>query len=169
MEDLSNTQASDTSAMAIDVTKTPPRPPRLRQTDKLPPQLALTPPRNFANRTKNEPKRLDKDEDFLGKQAYIDLKDRAPREKLVVLSVQTPHNADPVGGEPIFSKAGEYIGRVSSGGYSYTTDQGLALGFLKAPYCEPGQQVDVAALGIPHAATVLEHPPFDPTGSRLRG
>ena len=113
--------------------------------------------------------KLDKEEDFLGKQAYMALKDRAPREKLVVLSVETPHNADPVGGEPIFSKTGEYIGRVSSGGYSYSTDQGLALGFLKAPYCEPGSEVDVAALGIPHAAKVLEQAPFDPSGARLRG
>jgi dimethylglycine dehydrogenase len=112
--------------------------------------------------------KLDKEEEFLGKQAYIDLKDRAPREKLVVLSVDTPHNADPVGGEPIFTKSGEYVGRVSSGGYSYTTEQGLALGFLKAPYCEPGSEVDVAALGLPHAARVLGEAPFDPAGLRLR-
>ena len=31
--------------------------------------------------------KLDKEEEFLGKQAYIGLKDRAPREKLVILSV----------------------------------------------------------------------------------
>jgi dimethylglycine dehydrogenase len=113
--------------------------------------------------------KLDKDEDFLGKQAYIELKDRAPREKLVILSVDTPHNADPVGGEPIFSKSGDYIGRVSSGGYSYTTEQGLALGFLKEPFCEAGSEVDVAALGLPHAARVLGEAPFDPAGQRLRG
>ena len=70
--------------------------------------------------------KLDKDEDFLGKQAYMDLMDRPPREQLVVMRVDTLNNADPVGGEPIFSTAGNYIGRVSSG-YSYTTEQGLAL------------------------------------------
>ena len=71
--------------------------------------------------------KLDKDEAFLGKQAYMELMDRPPREQLVVMRVDTPNNADPVGGEPIFSRAGDYIGRVSSGGYSYTTEQGLAL------------------------------------------
>ena len=111
---------------------------------------------------------LDKDEDFLGKQAYMDLMDRPPREQLVVMRVDTPNNADPVGGEPIFSTAGNYIGRVSSGGYSYTTEQGLALGFLKPEYCEPGTAVDVAALGMPHAGTVLGEAPFDPSGARLR-
>ena len=111
---------------------------------------------------------LDKDEDFLGKQAYMDLMDRPPREQLVVMRVNTPNNADPVGGEPIFSTAGNYIGRVSSGGYSYTTEQGLALGFLKPEYCEPGTAVDVAALGMPHAGTVLGEAPFDPSGARLR-
>ena len=112
--------------------------------------------------------KLDKDEDFLGKQAYMDLMDRPPREQLVVMRVDTPNNADPVGGEPIFSTAGDYIGRVSSGGYSYTTEQGLALGFLKPEYCEPGTAVDVAALGMPHAGTVLGEAPFDPSGVRLR-
>ena len=94
--------------------------------------------------------------------------DRPPREQLVVMRVDTPNNADPVGGEPIFSTAGNYIGRVSSGGYSYTTEQGLALGFLKPEYCEPGTAVDVAALGMPHAGTVLGEAPFDPSGVRLR-
>ncbi|MGB1080940.1 MAG: GcvT family protein [Alphaproteobacteria bacterium] len=112
--------------------------------------------------------KLDKDEDFLGKQAYMDLMDRPPREQLVVMRVDTLNNADPVGGEPIFSTAGNYIGRVSSGGYSYTTEQGLALGFLKPEYCEPGTAVDVAALGMPHAGTVLGEAPFDPSGVRLR-
>ena len=113
--------------------------------------------------------KLDKDEAFLGKQAYMELMDRPPREQLVVMRVDTPNNADPVGGEPIFSRAGDYIGRVSSGGYSYTTEQGLALGFLKPEYCEPGTAVDVAALGLPHAGTVLGEAPFDPSGARLRG
>tara|TARA_B100000035_G_scaffold279146_1_gene258575 strand:- start:878 stop:3307 length:2430 start_codon:yes stop_codon:yes gene_type:complete len=112
--------------------------------------------------------KLDKDEDFLGKRAYMNLRDRPPREQLVVMRVDTPNNADPVGGEPIFSTAGDYIGRVSSGGYSYTTEQGLALGFLKPEYCEPGMAVDVAALGMPHAGTVLGEAPFDPSGVRLR-
>ena len=113
--------------------------------------------------------KLDKDEAFLGKQAYMELMDRPPRERLVVMRVDTPNNADPVGGEPIFSRAGDYIGRVSSGGYSYTTEQGLALGFLKPEYCEPGTAVDVAALGLPHAGTVLGEAPFDQSGARLRG
>ncbi|CAI8403815.1 MAG: 4-methylaminobutanoate oxidase (formaldehyde-forming) [Rhodospirillaceae bacterium] len=112
--------------------------------------------------------KLDKDEDFLGKQAYIELMDQPPRERLVVMRVDTPDNADPVGGEPIFSRSGDYIGRVSSGGYSYTTEQGLALGFLKPAYCEPGTAVDVSALGLPHNGTVLREAPFDPSGLRLR-
>ena len=34
------------------------------------------------------------------------------------------------------------------------------------PLC--GDKVSVAILGRPHAATVLERPPFDPEGVRLR-
>ncbi|MEM9716635.1 MAG: FAD-dependent oxidoreductase [Pseudomonadota bacterium] len=106
--------------------------------------------------------------DFLGKEAYADLMDKAPREKLVMLEVDASRNADASGGEPIFTKDGTAVGRVSSGAYGYTVEKSLALAFVKTTHAEPGAELDVAVLGLPHGAKILDNPPFDPTGTRLR-
>ncbi|RED45785.1 GcvT family protein [Aestuariispira insulae] len=112
--------------------------------------------------------KLDKEENFLGKQAYLALKDKAPREKLVSLSVETPFNADAVGGEPIFALDGTPVGRVSSGAFGHTVGTSLALGFVKTAHLKPGAEFDIAILGKPHRAKLLETPLFDPKGERLR-
>ena len=106
--------------------------------------------------------------DFLGKEAYAGLMDKAPREKLVMLEVDVSWNADASGGEPVFAKDGTAIGRVSSGAYGYTVEKSLALAFVKTDYAEPGAELDVAVLGLQHGATILDRPPFDPDGVRLR-
>ena len=91
------------------------------------------------------------------------------REQLVVLKLNEADvrksNADALGGEPIF-KDGNGIGRVTSGGYGYSVNMSLALGFVKG--IESGEEVDVMVLGKPHKATVLSEPPFDPESSILR-
>ena len=91
------------------------------------------------------------------------------REQLVVLKLNEADvrksNADALGGEPIF-KDGNGIGRVTSGGYGYSVNMSLALGFVKD--IESGEEVDVMVLGKPHKATVLSEPPFDPESSILR-
>ena len=67
--------------------------------------------------------------------------------------------------QPIF-KNGEGIGRVTSGAYGYSVGMSLALGFVKN--ARSGDQVEVMVLGQPHKATILDKPPFDPKGERLR-
>jgi dimethylglycine dehydrogenase len=42
----------------------------------------------------------------------------------------------------------------------------LALGFVKD--AQAGDVVEVMVLGRPHRATILDQPPFDPDGTRLR-
>ena len=105
---------------------------------------------------------------FLGRQAYLGIKDKPARLKLVCLRVKVD-TADAVGGEPIFLTDGTAVGQVSSGAYGFTVDASLALGFIKADHALPGTAVDVAILGKPHRAVILEHPAFDPQGARLRG
>ena len=89
------------------------------------------------------------------------------RERLVLLEIDTTSDsdADATGGEPIF-KDGVGIGRVTSGGYGYSVDMSLALGFVKG--AKAGDQVEVFILGRPHAASILERPPFDAEGIRQR-
>ncbi len=111
--------------------------------------------------------KLDKPE-FLGRDAYIALKDKAPREKLVILEVEVTNNADASGGEPIFLTDGTAVGRVSSGAYGFGVEKSLALAFIKTEHLENNKTFHVAVLGLNHKATLLDAPPFDAKGARLR-
>ncbi|MFT5220219.1 MAG: dimethylglycine dehydrogenase [Planctomycetota bacterium] len=110
--------------------------------------------------------KLDKPE-FLGRDAYLAIKDQPAREKLVIVSIEAI-NADANGSEPVFLTDGTPVGRVSSGAYGHSVQQSLALCFIKAQYALADTELDVAILGIPHRAVILEHPPFDAKGHRLR-
>lgn len=110
--------------------------------------------------------KLDKPE-FLGREAYLDLKDKPARYKLVMLDVDAK-NADASGGEPVFLPDGTPVGQVSSGAYGHSVQKSLALAFVKTEHAAPGTEYDVAILGLPHRARLLDKPPFDPTGERLR-
>ena len=68
----------------------------------------------------------------------------------------------------MFLADGTPIGRVSSGAYGHSVGASLALCFVKADHATAGTQIDIAILGIPHRAKILERPPFDPQGTRLR-
>ena len=110
--------------------------------------------------------KLDKPE-FIGRDAYLKIKDTPPREKLVMISIETT-DADAVGGEPIFLPDGTPVGRISSGAYGHTVEKSLALGFVKTAHADPGTALDVAVLGRSHPSVILEHSAFDPKGDRLR-
>jgi len=105
--------------------------------------------------------------DFLNRDAYAALAGHTPRDELVMLSIDAS-DADASGGEPIFLADGTPVGQVSSGAYGYSVGMSLALGYVKAGSARPGDTVSVAILGRPHDAVVLERPPFDPDGRRLR-
>jgi dimethylglycine dehydrogenase len=111
--------------------------------------------------------KLDKP-DFIGRAAYLKIKDKKPREKLVCFKVAVT-TADAVGGEPVFLTDGTPVGRVSSGAYGFSVEASLALGFVDAEHAAPGTEVDIAILGQPHRAIILDQAAFDPEGKRLRG
>ena len=108
------------------------------------------------------------DKDFLNKQAYLDLKDKTPRENLVCFEIDADQDADASGGEPIFLPDGTPAGRVTSGAYGYSVDKSIAVGFLKHDLVKPGDELDVYILGKPHKARLLAEPLFDPKGEKLR-
>ena len=110
--------------------------------------------------------KLDKPE-FLGREAYIALKDNEPRLKLVMLAIEVD-TADATGGEPIFTTDGEAVGYVTSGAYGHSVGASLALGFIQTIHLTNASEFDVAILGKPHRAKLLNEPLFDPKGERLR-
>ncbi|MEM8650370.1 MAG: FAD-dependent oxidoreductase [Pseudomonadota bacterium] len=108
------------------------------------------------------------DKDFLHKDAYLAVKDKAPREKLSIFEIDANNDADATGGEAIFTPDGRSVGRVTSGAYGYWVDKSLALGYADPKVAGPGDEVEVFILGLPHKARILEAAPFDPEGKRLR-
>ena len=106
--------------------------------------------------------------EFIGREAFLELADKPPRERLVMLEVEAK-DADALGGEPIFTTSGTAAGRVTSGSYGHFVGKSLALAMIKVELLEAESSFDVAVLGQPHRAHLLSEPPFDPTGARLRG
>ena len=105
---------------------------------------------------------------FLNSGAYQAVAGRAPRDRMVMIEIEAVE-ADATGGEPVFLPDGTPLGQVSSGAYGYSVGKSLALGYVKADLAKPGDEVSVAVLGRPHRGWLLERPPFDPEGLRLRG
>ncbi|NGM46265.1 FAD-dependent oxidoreductase [Rhodobacter sp. SGA-6-6] len=108
------------------------------------------------------------DKPFLNREAWLAVKDKAPRDLMVMLEIGET-GADALGGEPVFLPDGTPAGQVSSGAYGYTVGKPLAIAYLKAGLAAPGTELRVAILGGSVPARVLERPPFDPEGRRLRG
>ena len=108
------------------------------------------------------------DKDFLNKEAYLKISNTPPRESLTMFEVDVIDNADANGGEPIFLADGTPVGRVTSGSYGYTVGKSLAIGYAREGLVRAGDRVEIFILGKPHAATVLDKPPFDAGGERLR-
>ncbi|MBI1218158.1 MAG: FAD-dependent oxidoreductase [Rhodobacteraceae bacterium] len=104
---------------------------------------------------------------FLNREAYQAIAGKAPRDRMVMIEIETA-DADATGGEPVFLPDGTPVGQVSSGAYGYSVGKSLALGYVKAALAKPGDEVSVAVLGRPHRGWLLERPPFDPEGLRLR-
>ena len=84
-----------------------------------------------------------------------------------MLSVEVT-TADATGGEPIFTPDGEAVGYVTSGAYGHSVGVSLALGFIQTTHLQGGAAFDIAILGKPHRAKLLDAPLFDPKGERLR-
>ena len=108
------------------------------------------------------------DKEFLNKEAYLKISNTPPRESLTMFEVDASDNADANGGEPIFLADGTPVGRVTSGSYGYTVGKSLAIGYAREGVVRAGDRVEIFILGKPHSATVLDKPPFDAAGERLR-
>ncbi len=61
---------------------------------------------------------------------------------------------------------GRSVGIVTSAAYGHRTGKTLALAYLRDRTARSGLEVEI--LGERHAATILDHPPFDPNNTRLR-
>ena len=90
-----------------------------------------------------------------------------PPLKLVLIEIDAP-DADATGYEPIHHD-GRRIGYVTSGAYGHHVRRSLALAYVDTACSRMQDPLSVTIIGVPRAARILGEPPYDPSGSRLRG
>ena len=109
--------------------------------------------------------RAEKD-DFIGKQATLDVDKNTIPLKLVYFEVEMGDN-DIVGGEAVMD-GDNAIGVTTSGGYGHTTGKSLGFAYVPPEYAQSGNQFDILLIGESRKATVLADPVWDPSASRSR-
>jgi dimethylglycine dehydrogenase len=104
--------------------------------------------------------------DFIGRDAVAQLSNETPPMTLAKFAV-SPGKADAFGDEPILWE-GKVAGWVTSGGYSPTADQSLAMGYVFSEFADHHDGFSIEIIGEGRAARRLPKPLFDPDGARLR-
>jgi dimethylglycine dehydrogenase len=110
--------------------------------------------------------RLDKECDFIGRNAIVKLQSTGLEKKLVTLKVDTI-DANAYMNEGVYSE-GKLVGRVSSGGYSYHLDYAISMAYLAIDYAKVGSELEIPVLGERRRAIVIEDSPYDPGNTRPR-
>ena len=112
--------------------------------------------------------RLNKEQDFPGKQALANEMQQGSKKKFVTLTLDGDTPADPPYMSPIYH-GDEVVGETTSGDWGYRVNKCVALGMLKTELNVPGNKVDILIYGERYSATVQEDQPlWDPENERIR-
>ena len=104
-----------------------------------------------------------KKDDFVGKQATLD----APDRFRIVYGEMAATDTDARGAEPIMI-GDSCIGLTTSGGYGHRVGKSLFFAAVPPGHATPGTRFDVVVQGERRAATVLEHPAYDPDNLKMK-
>jgi dimethylglycine dehydrogenase len=114
------------------------------------------------------------DKDFIGRDAAAALRERPPTRRLVLFAVEAGTGADAadcIGDEPIWH-GDDVVGWVTSGGYAHHSGLSLALGYVPVEHLDGDRggagPWTIEIVGVRRPAVVLDEPPFDPAGTRMR-
>jgi glycine cleavage system aminomethyltransferase T/glycine/D-amino acid oxidase-like deaminating enzyme len=105
-------------------------------------------------------------EDFIGREALLELKERGTQRRLCCLTLDDP-GVVVLGKEPI-RVHNDVVGYVTSANYGYTVGKSIAYGYLPRAHAEPGTKMSIEYFGRCYGATVDSDPLFDPKMTRLR-
>jgi len=109
--------------------------------------------------------RLDKETEFIGRDALVAAKAAGADRRLRCLLLDEPL-AVCLGNEPV-RVGGAVVGRVTSGGQGYAVERSIAYAYLP-PDCGVGMRGEVALFGEWVGFEVAREPLYDPAGERLR-
>jgi dimethylglycine dehydrogenase len=110
------------------------------------------------------------DHDFIGRDAYEKQVAEGPSRRLVTLILDPDPDApaDVIGDEPIWHD-GEVVGWVTRGGYGHFVGQSIALGYVPSAIADGAAgQLEIEVVGRRRPARLVNEPPHDPQGHRMR-
>ncbi|MCH2492796.1 MAG: FAD-dependent oxidoreductase [Gammaproteobacteria bacterium] len=105
--------------------------------------------------------------DFIGKAGLSKWQEKGFRWQFVTAEMRGAKGVDARGSEPIY-RAGELVGRSTSGGYGWRVGKSLVLGMVAPECASVGTEMDIEVLGQRYALVVIDESPFDPDNRRLR-
>ncbi|MEM9974334.1 MAG: FAD-dependent oxidoreductase [Pseudomonadota bacterium] len=107
---------------------------------------------------------VDLSKDFLGKDRMVET---GVRFKCVTILVDGPDDADPWGREALYL-GDQWVGRLTSGGYSVHFGQSIGMGYVTPDAAVPGTVLQVKMLDRLWPAHVAEDCPYDGANARIR-
>ena len=109
---------------------------------------------------------LDKEPEFIGRDALVAAKAAGPRVRLRCLVLDDPRSVC-LGNEPV-RVGGEIVGRVTTGGYGFAVERSIAYAYLPPDRAAIGTRGEVEVFGDWIGFEVAREPLYDPDGARIR-
>lgn len=111
--------------------------------------------------------RIEKPQDFIGKEAIAAELEAGPKQRFVTLTLDAGECDAPYMSS-IFHD-GKIVGETTSGGWGYRVNTSIALGVVRADLAEPGTKLTIEIYGKKYRAEVQpDWPLWDPKNERLR-
>ncbi len=111
--------------------------------------------------------KLDKPQDFPGKQALLNQKQQGVKKRFVTMTVDAGDFDAPY--MSTVWKGNEVVGETTSGNWGYRVGKSIALGTIRVDCIEPGTELEIEIFGERRKARVEEDRPlWDPENERLR-
>ena len=108
---------------------------------------------------------LDKEAEFIGRDALVAARAAGPRKRLRCLVLDDPRSVC-LGNEPV-RVGGAIVGRVTSGGYGYAVEHSIAYAYLP-PDAPIGTRGEIDVFGEWVGFEVMREPLYDPANERIR-
>ncbi|MEP3628530.1 MAG: FAD-dependent oxidoreductase [Hyphomicrobiales bacterium] len=112
--------------------------------------------------------KLDKEQDYPGKQALMSEKQQGAKKRFVTMTVDldefdAPYMSTVWSGD-------EVVGEITSGGYGYRVDKAIALGIVRSDLAESGNTLEIEVYGKRHKAEIqADEPLWDAGNERIKG
>ncbi len=110
--------------------------------------------------------KLDKEIEFIGREALVEAKENGPEKKLVPILLEDSSSVA-LGNEPV-RVGDEVVGRVTTGGYGYMLERSIAYAYVPPEHAEEGTEVEIDIFGDWVAGETASEPLFDPKMERIK-